>query len=52
VQAQPAGGLGKVAVRVGQHSGNEATLELLTAVLEGDPSGYHLVHETVEKLLH
>src|SRR6187401_1420219 len=52
VQAQPAGGLGKVAVGVGQHPGDEAPLELLAAVLEGDASGHHLVHETVEKLLH
>jgi hypothetical protein len=52
VEAQPAGGFGKVAVGIGEHPRDEAPLELLTAVLEGDASGHHLVHEPVEKLLH
>lgn len=52
MDAQFGGGVGEVAVGIGQRSLNEPPLKFPAAVLEANPALYHLIDETQQQLSH
>ena len=43
VDSEHVGGFGQIAIRFGQHAGDESALELAAGIIEADPPGDHFL---------